>query len=238
MLGADFFSQMTKYSSKIASKTDCRVTNIFQTNGYFLTDELIKVLFENKFKLGVSIDGPEKIHDNIRRTKSKKKTLKKIMTNISRLKEAKIKFGAIAVCSELSDNMAFDIYRYFSNNDISFKFNSHFSRETVYDSNICYRDALRYQNNLSVLFDLWIENYDSTIGVEPIESALKTIVTNSPCTCTWQKNCQENFISVTPTGKVLPCGRFPEKSEWILGDLKKRPSKKYLKALKDATFKK
>lgn len=57
------------------------------TNGFFINDKIIEVIKKYDIKIGISIDGPENIHDEFRVTKSGAKTFRKICQNINRLQE-------------------------------------------------------------------------------------------------------------------------------------------------------
>ena len=46
-----------------------QVANCLQTNGTLLTDEWCRFFRENHFLIGLSIDGPQRIHDHYRRSK-------------------------------------------------------------------------------------------------------------------------------------------------------------------------
>lgn len=57
------------------------------TNGFYINDKIIEVIKKYDIKIGISIDGPENIHDEFRVTKSGAKTFGKICENINKLKE-------------------------------------------------------------------------------------------------------------------------------------------------------
>ena len=48
------------------------ISNLLQTNGYALSNDLIEVLAGYSFLVGISIDGPEDIHNAFRKTASGK----------------------------------------------------------------------------------------------------------------------------------------------------------------------
>jgi uncharacterized protein len=61
LLGIGFFREIFALQSKHADGK--RVHNAFQTNGVLLDDPWEAFLAENQFLAGVSIDGPEDVHD-------------------------------------------------------------------------------------------------------------------------------------------------------------------------------
>lgn len=58
-----------------------------QTNGYLLDREFLKYIYENRFKISVSIDGPKEIHDRCRTLPPGGGTYDKIISNLSHLYE-------------------------------------------------------------------------------------------------------------------------------------------------------
>ena len=64
LLGLNFYKKAVEFQKKYANgKT---ISNSLQTNGTLLTDEWFPFLAENNFLVGLSLDGPEEIHDEIR----------------------------------------------------------------------------------------------------------------------------------------------------------------------------
>ena len=65
VMGLDFYRKALEFQQKYAGgKT---VHNSLQTNGTLLTREWARFFKEHDFLLGVSIDGPQDIHDRFRR---------------------------------------------------------------------------------------------------------------------------------------------------------------------------
>ena len=68
LLGIDFFKRVIELQQSFAgTKT---ITNALQTNGTLLTDEWCRFLKQNSFMVGISIDGPQDIHDRYRRDRA------------------------------------------------------------------------------------------------------------------------------------------------------------------------
>ena len=65
LLGIDFFKKVLMYQEKW-SNPNIKCDNDLQTNGTLLNDDWCKFLKENNFLVGLSIDGPEHLHDYYR----------------------------------------------------------------------------------------------------------------------------------------------------------------------------
>jgi uncharacterized protein len=78
------------------------VTHHFQTNAVLLNAEWCDFIVDHKISVGVSIDGPEFLHDMHRKTRSGTGTHAKVMLGIELLRAAGIPFHVIAVLTRES----------------------------------------------------------------------------------------------------------------------------------------
>lgn len=62
LLGLDYFRKVVELQKKYQPK-GTRIENDLQTNGILLNDEWCEFLHANNFLVGLSIDGPQKLHD-------------------------------------------------------------------------------------------------------------------------------------------------------------------------------
>ena len=92
------------------------IEHSIQTNGTLITQEWCDLINEFDLKIGVSIDGPDFINDNNRRTRSNKGTFDKIVEGIKLLDKNRIKYHAIAVVSEFSLDYPDEIFDFFYTN--------------------------------------------------------------------------------------------------------------------------
>ena len=64
LMGLDFYKKAMEFQKKYAGgKT---IHNTLQTNGTLLTPEWARFFRENRFLIGVSLDGPKDVHDRYR----------------------------------------------------------------------------------------------------------------------------------------------------------------------------
>ena len=66
LMGVDFFRKAVELEKKYAPP-GVTVENTFQTNGVLLDDEWCEFLHDEKFLVGLSLDGPRELHDAYRR---------------------------------------------------------------------------------------------------------------------------------------------------------------------------
>jgi uncharacterized protein len=75
------------------------VTHSFQTNGTLIDDAWCKFLAEERVGVGVSIDGPQPLHDINRVTRSGRGTFERTIAGIRRLRANAVPFHVISVLS-------------------------------------------------------------------------------------------------------------------------------------------
>ncbi len=72
LLGVEFFRRVVELQKKYANGK--KVSNSIQTNGILLDDRWCEFLTDNGFLVGLSIDGPRKLHDLYRVDKRQRPT--------------------------------------------------------------------------------------------------------------------------------------------------------------------
>ena len=94
--GLDFFRKAL-YLQKKYNRNHLQVINAFQTNGYGITDDWCMFFKENKFLVGVSVDGLPEIHDSIRHNKIGDGTFEQINKNIKLLDKYNVEYNILTV---------------------------------------------------------------------------------------------------------------------------------------------
>ncbi|MDL5047093.1 cyclophane-forming radical SAM/SPASM peptide maturase GrrM/OscB [Oscillatoria amoena NRMC-F 0135] len=89
------------------------VTFSFQTNGILLTDDWCRFFLRHNAELGISIDGPEFIHDRYRMSRSGKGTFKKVMQAIELVKQYGMPLHVISVLTDFSCDYAEELYGFY-----------------------------------------------------------------------------------------------------------------------------
>lgn len=85
----------------------------FQTNGILLTDDWCRFFLNHSTELGISIDGPEFIHDRNRITRSGKGTFKKVMKAIELVKSYGMPLHVISVLTDFSCNYPEELFAFY-----------------------------------------------------------------------------------------------------------------------------
>ncbi len=111
LLGLNFFRKVIELEAKY-KKPFQNIENDLQTNGTLLNDEWAVFLKENNFIVGLSCDGPRKLHDTYRVTKGGQPTHEKIVAAAKLLKKHGVPFNALCVVNRQNAKYPLDVYRF------------------------------------------------------------------------------------------------------------------------------
>ncbi|MBN8216685.1 MAG: anaerobic sulfatase maturase [Spirochaetes bacterium] len=111
LLGVGFFEKAVALQKEFCppGKT---VANAFQTNGVLLDDRWGEFLAREKFLVGISIDGPEAIHDHFRVNKGGEPTFAKVFAGMQVLKKHGVEFNTLTVVNRENSLRALEVYRF------------------------------------------------------------------------------------------------------------------------------
>ena len=111
ILGLEFFSKVVKLQKRY-KKPGQRIENDLQTNGTLLDTEWAAFLKQHRFLVGLSCDGPQRLHDHYRLTKGGTPTHEKVVAAAHLLRRHGVPFSALCVVNRLNAQYPFDVYRY------------------------------------------------------------------------------------------------------------------------------
>ena len=110
LLGPDTFRKIIRWQRKYAGSRE--IANSLQTNGTLLTHEWCNLFYENRFLIGISLDGPAHVHDHYRRDRNGKPTFEQVMHGLELLKTHNVEFNTLSVVTDYSATYPLEIYRF------------------------------------------------------------------------------------------------------------------------------
>lgn len=110
LLGVDYFRKVVAYQKKHAQGK--RISTAFQTNGTLLNDEWGAFLAENNFLVGLSIDGPEAIHNANRVDKKGRDSYKEVIRGLNILRKYKVEFNTLTCVNSITVQHPVKIYKF------------------------------------------------------------------------------------------------------------------------------
>lgn len=110
LLGVDYFRKVVELEKRYAGGK--RIENAFQTNGLLLDDRWGEFLAENKFLVGLSIDGPRELHDRYRVDKGGQPTFVRVLRGLNLLKKHGVQFNTLTVVGRHNSRQPLTVYRF------------------------------------------------------------------------------------------------------------------------------
>ncbi len=118
LLGVDFFKRVVELQKTFSGTRT--VTNSLQTNGTLLTDEWCAFLKQNNFMVGISLDGPQEVHDTYRRDRKGRGTHAQVMRGLKLLQKHKLPYNVLACVARETARKPLDVYRFLRNEGVDF----------------------------------------------------------------------------------------------------------------------
>jgi len=110
LMGVKFFRQVVELQKKHAGGKV--ISNALQTNGTLLDDEWCEFLSANGFLVGLSIDGPARLHDSYRVTKKGGGSYEKVIGGLRLLKKHGTEFNTLTVVNKVNSQKPLEVYRF------------------------------------------------------------------------------------------------------------------------------
>ena len=193
-----------------------QIDNCIQTNGTLLTDEWCEFLRENRFLVGISIDGPQTYHDAYRC-----QSFEKVMRGIQLLQQHHVEWNAMATVNHLNADHPVEFYRFFK--DIGCQYLQFTpvverdSREQITDTSVTPEQWGRF---LCGVYDEWKQKDIGRIFVQLFDATLANWVGEPPGICSMSPYCGR-AAAMEANGDVYSCDHFVI-PEYRLGNIRQQ----------------
>ena len=183
------------------------IENCLQTNGTLLSDEWCCFFKENRFLIGISIDGTPHCHNHYRTMPDGKPTFDRVMRGIECLKKHGVEYNAMAVVNNYNADYPKEFYRFFKSIDCRY---IQFSPivETVNGQPAAWNVSARQWGNFLIkIFDEWIKQDVGVYFVQIFDATLANWVGEKPGICTLAPTCGHAGV-MEFNGDVYSCDHF------------------------------
>ena len=220
LAGAEFYRQALPVLSEGLAHLE--PTFALQSNLWLLTPELAKILAEYRIPIGSSIDGPEEITDVQRGMGYFKKTMRGY--EIARENGLDVRF--ICTFTNRSVEHKEEIFNFFLARGFPLKLHPALPSLRSEDPKEWALEPEAYGELLVYLLDKYLENL-GRIEVMNINDLCKCIFTRHGTVCTFV-DCMGTTLAVGPDGSIYPCYRFVGMPEYVMGNVRDRPTEEDL----------
>jgi uncharacterized protein len=111
LLGLDFFRRVVMLQQRYAQPGQ-QINNDLQTNGLLLNEEWAIFLKQHGFLVGLSIDGPQQLHDRHRRNRAGRGSFRQVMAAASLLHRHQIPFTTLTTVNADNAQAPLQVYRF------------------------------------------------------------------------------------------------------------------------------
>ena len=238
LMGLSFFEKAVEFQKKFGRGHV--VGNGLQTNGLLIDKQWAEFLKEYKFLVGLSIDGPEHVHDHYRLMRNGKGSWSGIADKASLLLDAGVEVNALAVVNDYSVKYPEEIYEYLKSIGLHYM---QFIPCVETDPRNPDQSAPfsvppeKYGEFLCTVFDLWLADFADEMpstSIRFFDSLFFHYVGLHPPECTLLEECGV-YVVVEHNGDVYSCDFFVE-PEWKLGNVMKDDLRTLLNSEKQREF--
>jgi len=236
VLGLDYFRKIVELQRK-HRPAKRRIANGLQTNGILLDEEWCRFLATESFSVGLSLDGPQPVHDWHRLTKNRKPTFELTMRGYELLRRHGISCDLLCVVHAQNARTPAEVYRFFK--QIGATYLSFLplvepqpdspggvSSDTV--------PAEAWGVFLCTIFDEWLSGDIGRIKVQIFEEATRTAFGQEHSLCLFRPTCGDVPV-VEHNGDFYSCDHFVD-AEHHLGNIRETPLAELLESPAQRAF--
>lgn len=216
MRGIAFYERVMELQRRYAGGME--VVNSIQTNGTLLTDEWCRFLRRNGWLTGISIDGPQHIHDAYRYDRSGRGSFLRTLNGIRMLQRHGVEWNALATVNNLNVKEPEEFYTFFKDLGCRYlQFTPIVERRTS-SGNLADVAAqgevtaesvtpAEWGEFLCAVFDLWVRSDVGKVFVQLFDATLANWVGAAPGLCTMGTVCGHAGV-MEYNGDVYSCDHF------------------------------
>ncbi|MGY5453371.1 anaerobic sulfatase maturase [Agarivorans sp. MS3-6] len=235
LLGLEYFQKIVALQNKYRP-AGIQISNDLQTNGTLLNARWCEFLSANNFLVGLSIDGPELLHNAYRTNRAGRGTFKQVMKAVELLHQHKVNFATLTCVNKLTSQNPLDVYRFLRDEVKSpqiqfipiveqktFRTEAPQAPKTAQqlkqgdkrlfpgdkDSIMepwCVSD-LAWGNFLIAVFDEWVARDIGRVNVQYFEASVATWMGRPNPLCTLNELCGKG-LAMEPNGDVFSCDHY------------------------------
>lgn len=235
MLGVEYFHKIVEFQKKYKPE-GTKISNDLQTNGTLLNDEWCEFLKENDFLVGLSIDGPELLHNTYRTNKAGRGTFKQVMKAVELLHKHQVNFATLTCVNNMTSRQPLEVYRFLRDvvKSPQMQFIPIVEQKTfrtdapqTWDESamprqgdkrlipgnqnsimepFCVSDEA-WGNFLIAIFDEWIQRDVGQVFIQYFEAFIETWMGRRNPLCTLGEMCGKG-LAMEPNGDVFACDHY------------------------------
>ena len=221
LAGQDFFRKVVNIQERF-SPPGKTIVNGIQTNATLLTDDWCKFLADKGFFAGVSIDGPEELHNKFRTSKDNKGSFRKTIKGYELLRKHAVNTELLTVVHAGNSKYPLEVYRFLKAlgaNYLTFLPLVERDHESEWGAGDRSVTANAFGSFLITVFDDWVTRDIGALKIQIIEEAVRVAFNQEHTLCIFKKTCGGVPV-VEYNGDFYSCDHYVDK-EHLVGNINK-----------------
>lgn len=212
LAGMDFYREVVRCQEPwVASGR--KIANFVQTNGVLLNANWANFFSANGFLVGVSLDGPARVHDMTRCFKGGGSSLSATLRGIEVAKKASIFNGVICCVSSHNCELAEETFDFICS--LGIKGIKFLRVKGEFEERITQRQYVRF---LIAVLHRWLEIDDPEIEIRDIKSLIDIALGGNFRECVYMGRC-DKFVTVYRDGSIYACDNLPKTDQFCFGNV-------------------
>lgn len=234
LLGLDTFRRIVTLQRKYRPPGR-RIANSLQTNGTLLDDDWCRFLAAEGFHVGLSLDGPEPLHDCYRVDKGGKGSHRHVMRAYQLLRRHRVLHDVLCVVHDQNVRQPLQVYRFFRQIRVPYlgllPLVEPDGRGGVSDRSVGGEALGAF---LCTIFDVWLRQDVGRMTVQLFEEAVGASLGTGPSLCIFRKTCGDVPV-VEHNGDFFACDHFVD-PDHRLGNICETPLTELLERPQQRAF--
>ena len=223
VLGLDYFRKIVALQRKHQSP-DQQIINGMQTNGTLLDEDWCRFLAVEGFMVGLSLDGPQEMHDMYRMTKDRKPTHEQTMRGYKLLQKHRAQTDILCVVNAHNVQHPTQVYQFIKQIKAPYvTFLPMVEPEPGAEGGVSQLTvpAEAWGAFLCTIFDEWRDRDIGQIKVQIFEEAARTAFEQEHSLCIFRPTCGDIPV-VEHNGDFFSCDHYVD-NEHCLGNIRETP---------------
>jgi uncharacterized protein len=227
LMGIDFYRHAIELQERYR-KPGMTFENTMQTNGTLLDDEWCQFFKENDFLIGISIDGPQEIHDSYRVDKKGQGTFDKVMRGLRLLQKHDVEYNVLTTINRINADHPLEVYCFLRDEArtdwIQFipvvdRVDEEGHTISQKGSRVSSQSVLpeQFGSFLSRIFDEWVRNDVGRVFVQTFEASARRWLSLPSGMCVFEETCGIG-LALEHNGDLYSCDHFVE-PDYLLGNI-------------------
>ena len=223
LLGLDYFRLIVDIQRRYCPPGRT-VANGIQTNGTLIDQEWARFLAAESFAVGLSLDGPRRMHDRYRTTRDGESTFEETLRGYEALRRHGVRTDILCVVSSHTAGHPSEVYGFFKRIGASYVSFLPLVEPCPDESGGATRDSVQPQawgEFLCAVFDEWIAGDIGRIKVQIIEEAARTAFGQDHSLCLFRPTCGDIPV-LERNGDFYSCDHFVDAGH-LVGNIRDTP---------------